>query len=75
MAAVTVEMTGKLKFEIIPQPAVTAHLASSNHPPFQSLDDTIHGYKYARDKEVKDAVHMWLCMQTIENLGTWHHKD
>lgn len=58
MAAVTVEIIWELKFEIIPHPAYSADLASSDHQIFQPPE----GATYISDEEVEDAEHMWLCM-------------
>jgi histone-lysine N-methyltransferase SETMAR len=63
MAALTVEMIQKLKFELLPHPAFSPDLGPSDYHIFGPLRDVLHGCRFANSEEVKYAVHTWLCVQ------------
>jgi hypothetical protein len=63
IAAVTTETIQKLKFELLPHPAYSPHLAPSHYGIFRLLRDVLCGHQFANNEEVTDTVHIWLHMQ------------
>jgi hypothetical protein len=61
MAALTVEMIQKLKFELFSHPAYSPHLIPSGYSVFGLFKDAVCGHQYAND-EVKEVVHTGLCV-------------
>jgi hypothetical protein len=55
MAAASVEMIQKLKFKLLPNPAYSPHLTSSDYHIFALLKDVLCGHQLANDEESK----MW----------------
>jgi len=63
-AAATVETIQKLKFKLLLYPTYSPDLAPSDYRIFEPLKDAFRGCRFANDVEVKDAVRMWLRVQT-----------
>jgi hypothetical protein len=61
--AATIDAVRQLKFELLPHPAYSLDLAALGYDMFVSLKEALHGWRFASDEEVKDAVHMWLQSQ------------
>jgi hypothetical protein len=52
----------KLKFEVLTHPAYSPDIAPSDYNIFGLLKDKLCRCRFT-NKEVKDAVHLWFCMQ------------
>jgi len=80
-AAVTVETIWKPKFKLLLHSAYSPDLIPFYYHIFRSFKDVLCRCQFANSKEVKDAVHMWLCTQLkiffaddIRKLVDWTNK-
>jgi len=63
-ASHTVETINHLGFEVLEHTAYSPDLAPSNYHLFGPLKYALRGRRFSTDKEVREAVHKWLCDQT-----------
>jgi len=62
-ASQTVETINHLGFEVLEHPAHSPDLAPSDYLLFGPLRNAFQGRRFSTDKEVREAVHKWLCDQ------------